>query len=199
MTFREGCAQVHYQRWKLNRDFIVRKKPLDLHSDSSSVFTTSFPLFYINWKDFGLGIFKGPTMNVNANQFILLFYTALYCSDYLLVLVLLRIVLKDDMGRMCSPMLDCNYWYHTYTVTWLNLRGICSIYKISFEANALYWGRCGRRLWTLDPSIRLQDQRVAPGPSHFHIYNPLKMSVWKAREHQVGHWRLITASWWIKT
>lgn len=46
-----------------------------------------------------------------------------------------------------------------------------------------------------DPSIRLQDQHVAPGPSHFHIYNPLKMSVLKAREHQVGHWRLITASW----
>lgn len=74
-------------------------------------------------------------MNVNANQFILLFYTALYSSDYLLVLVLLMIVLKDDMGRMRSPMLD---WYHTYTVTWSNLRGICSIYKISFEANALY-------------------------------------------------------------
>lgn len=36
-------------------------------------------------------------MNVDANQFILLFYTALYCSDYLLVLVLLMIVLKDDM------------------------------------------------------------------------------------------------------
>lgn len=72
-------------------------------------------------------------MNINANQFILLFYTALYCSDYLLVLERYASVIDDSVVR---PMLDCNYWYHTYTVTWLG--GICSIYKISFEANALY-------------------------------------------------------------
>ncbi len=60
------------------------KKPLDLHLDPSSVFTSLFPFFF-TWSK---GILDWESleaqMNINANQLILLFYTALYCSDYLL-------------------------------------------------------------------------------------------------------------------
>lgn len=38
-------------------------------------------------------------MNVNANQFILLFYTVLYCSDYLLVLERYASVIDDSVER----------------------------------------------------------------------------------------------------
>ncbi len=61
------------------------KKPLDLHLDSSSVFTSLFPFFFtwtkgiLDWESL-----EAQQMNINANQFILLFYTALYRSDYLL-------------------------------------------------------------------------------------------------------------------
>ncbi len=60
------------------------KKPLDLHLDPSSVFTSLFPFYFFTWSK---GILDWESleaqMNINANQFIL-FYTALYCSDYLL-------------------------------------------------------------------------------------------------------------------